>query len=282
MASSIAPTNAPAVPALNIPNNSGVSIAVGPSPSNQILRSVSRLKRAKRFYHIPWWIALLFTIGCLFFAVASALSYGKVSDARYLEILHINLTGATCFLIGGLLGFVETFVKMAQVEGLTSKVRPQTLEDGSDSSERSSESESAKPEPIDCWIVSATLVGTIFFEVPGIVAYFYSSQWTWAEKLLYLNLHTIVGVLFFDVYAVLTFWKFGGKLFIFDFGNISFYPPFFYLLGGFPFVVYAILANLDVYYQVEAVTMSLIGSVLYFVGSVVMMVEIGLDEDDIC
>jgi len=281
MANSVQQNNAPVIPAIPIHVNSGLSSAVSASSSKGILRSVSRLKKAKRFYHIPWWIALLFTLGCLFFALASALSYGQVSETRYLEILHINLTGATCFLVGGILGFGETFIKANQARTMVSN-SPKALEDGTESSEPSSESESAKPETIDYWIVSATLVGALFFEVPAIVGYFYSPHWLWWEKFVYLNLHTILGVVFFDVYAILTFWKFGTGLGMFDFSNIAFYPPFFYFLGGFPFVVYAVLANLDVYYQTEAVTMSLIGSILYFVGSVVMMVEIGLEDEDAC
>jgi len=231
-------------------------------------------RRLERFYRIPWWVALLFSIGCLFFTVAAALSYGDVSALRYMQILHINLAGASCFLLGGLLGFIETVLKLASVEVY---FRPSKLEDGSGSE---SDSASAKPEPIDCWITSATLIGTVFFEVPAIVGYYYSAEWTWTQKFFYLNLHTICGVVCFDVYCILTFQKIGGRLFVFEFSNLSFYPPFIYFLGGMPFIVYAVLATLDVYYQVAAVSMAVIGSVLYLVGSIIMMVEIALSDEE--
>ena len=125
-----------------------------------------------------------------------------------------------------------------------------------------------------------TLIGAIFFEVPAIVGYFSASSWVWWEKFVYLNLHTILGVVFFDGYSLLTFHKIGRNVILFRPRKLSYWPPLLYFLGGIPYVVYAVLATLDTYYQTEAVTMSLIGAILYLIGSIIMMVEIGVADDD--
>jgi hypothetical protein len=107
-------------------------------------------KYLARFYRIPWWIAILFTVGCVFFTLASAMSYGTISDSKYMEILHINVAGASCFLLGGILGLIDTLINLScfQVSVTVQSNKVQALDD---TSESSAESGPAKPEPIDCW-----------------------------------------------------------------------------------------------------------------------------------
>jgi hypothetical protein len=252
--------------------NSTSSEVAGNPPSSRRTKT----PRGRRFYLIPWWVALLFTLGCVLFVVSSCLGYGKLSNQMYAAMLHTNLAGSSCFLLGGIMGVIETLTKKSEPD-----VSDSESEDVETAERPRLKKKKGPPKPtsLDIWISVSSFVGTVFFEIPAVTIYYIDSG-KWFEKLFYINLHTFLGVICFNCFSLLSFYKFYDYPFVFRPAELPYYPPFLFVLGGFPFIVYSALATLDTYYQSAAVSMSLIGSLFYLGGSVAMQVEIILANDD--
>jgi len=171
------------------------SRAVGVT-QNSLSRKRPLLQRLFRCDLVQWWVAFFFVLGCALFATAAVL--GLQGDKSLASVILVtNLTGASFFLLGGLMGFIESTIKLEHpTDG--SVEAAVTLQE---------RKEMKNNRRFDCWIALVTFIGTVFFEIPAITAFYLGSSTKLILQFLAVNLHTIIGVVLFSAYSLLSFKK---------------------------------------------------------------------------
>jgi hypothetical protein len=221
---------------------------------------------------LNWWIGSIFAIGSLLFAVASVLSLSPTLAAAWsLDATRVN----AIFFAGSIPFTTAAYLQLWQAANAGD------FNSGEKQTPQRWKFFGWRPHNIGWLSCALQFIGTILFNVNTFDAMLPSLNWFRQDLMIWAP--DIIGSILFLASGYLAFIETCHACWAWSFGDISWWVVFTNLLGCVGFMIAALFAIVLPTPETEAVTLSLIftllGAIGFFVGSLLMLPEM-VDTDD--
>jgi len=221
------------------------------------LESVKWFSRPQ-LQNISWWIAFIWTTGCLCFVIGGIFKF--IPEVNKYS-LFISFFGAILWLIGGFLSYFEVINSVNNVNDRIQITKLCVF----------------RPLQVDWWIGVSTFVGTIFILISYLsITLFDSLSFSRSKWIFSYYVPILLGTLCFITSSLLQLAEGSGKAQCFTWNPREpwYWSTCMFIVASFVWEIICVLQIIGINNGWVEPSLFLAGSVLYFIGSYALVVEV--------